>query len=651
MGLSGVLVLGLNILLLLTMSLYENAFRLLGLINSYEYFLWACGRRPVLQRSASDEAGSTHLRVRTQYGIRGGIVTRRQTVYWGPWWLNAWVFLLIGFLYCRCAWTVSLYEHALERLGMIKSYEDSHRQQRTAKESYLYPKIRRELFDSSSAITKHDLFTSSRVKMTLDKEPLPDDPTPSDGPPSYDTITSSRGASGRQSIDPISKISTPTPALSHHQDSSASSPGPNPTSPPLLKSPSSHSPSTSKPQTSWFSFLTSSIANDVRLTILGLVRDLVQEHDPDSSAVIGILQSCANVSSTHGVSLSAVLQEKSIEDHTPFYWAIVKRTPDASEGIPDLLSSLLLFSTPLKPSTISDIRRACLVASDQPLFHSLRQLREFNAVSPADEMLLGPGAPPDEVEVVDEPREEVTFAVRLGIWRFQKRMMVAGRIEFEFIARGVFLLLLCNVCRMWKLEFFIVPPPSSFTLHEFFTSHPPSSSTVHRVGSWCISLSLIENSPPTWVDSRLLIPEPPPSPSLSSQSSSFSENGKQFRPTISIRLKSYKALTPCFSWSDGGMGDLGKVTEPMFQNLTYTSYQAALNRITVQMGNSNMGSWRYATRIVTVIFVTKKYSHVTKPKLRQRLIPMAEPPNTLLDIESLEPSARELLEAQLKAAL
>ncbi|KAF8985897.1 hypothetical protein BDQ17DRAFT_1436471 [Cyathus striatus] len=311
--------------------------------------------------------------------------------------------------------------------------------------------------------------------MILDKEPLPDDPTPSDAPPSYDTIASSPGASGSRSFDPISK----TP-------SSATSPGP--TSPALLlKSPSSAS--SSKPKTPWFRFLTSRTAKDVRLTVLGLVRDLVQEHDPNSPAAIGILQSCAEVSSTHGVSLSAVLQEKSIEEHTPLYRAIVKRPPDASGGIPDLLSSLLLFSTPLKPSTISDIRLACLVTSDQPLFHRLRQLREFNAVSPADEMLLG-----------REPGEEVTFAVRLGIGRFQKRMMVARKIEIEFISRG----------RMWKLEFFIAPPPSN--------------STQPKAGSWCVALSLSENSPPAWIDSRLLVPEPPSPPSSPSSPSS---NGKK----------------------------------------------------------------------------------------------------------------------------
>jgi hypothetical protein len=46
--------------------------------------------------------------------------------------------------------------------------------------------------------------------------------------------------------------------------------------------------------------------------------------------------------------------------------------------------------------------------------------------------------------------------------------------------------------RMWRLEFFIAP------------DHGP------RPGSWCISLYILESSPSTWIDSRLIIPEAKP---------------------------------------------------------------------------------------------------------------------------------------------
>jgi len=69
-----------------------------------------------------------------------------------------------------------------------------------------------------------------------------------------------------------------------------------------------------------------------------------------------------------------------------------------------------------------------------------------------------------------------------------------------------------------------------------------------RQGSWCISLSLLEHSPPTWIDSRLIIPEPTPTtaeppfqPSTSPSSPSLLDRIKarpKPKPTIVIRLMS-----------------------------------------------------------------------------------------------------------------
>jgi hypothetical protein len=66
--------------------------------------------------------------------------------------------------------------------------------------------------------------------------------------------------------------------------------------------------------------------------VLGLVRDLVQDHSSGSPAALGILQSCADACASHSVSFSAILQENFIENHTPLYWAIVKRTPEEDGG-------------------------------------------------------------------------------------------------------------------------------------------------------------------------------------------------------------------------------------------------------------------------------------------------------------------------------
>jgi hypothetical protein len=95
-------------------------------------------------------------------------------------------------------------------------------------------------------------------------------------------------------------------------------------------------------------------------------------------------------------------------------------------------------------------------------------------------------------------------------------------------------------------------------------------STGPRSGAWCLSLSLFEHSPPTWIDSRLLIKEPfrvssPPSPALidapTPEVTSPSlpspllpvRNGRfKPKPTITLRLKSGNAqLTPPSSASPG----------------------------------------------------------------------------------------------------
>ena len=197
--------------------------------------------------------------------------------------------------------------------------------------------------------------------------------------------------------------------------------------------------------TSWFNFAASSsrTIREVRITVLGLIRDLVQEQYSTSfPAATGILRSCADACTTHSLSLSSILQEKSIENHTPLYWAIVKRLPDEHHQVedasgPDLLSVLLSYSAPLSPDTISDVKRACLAACDQHLFQCLRLSPEFAPVSGVDQILLGGSIPLDNIEVEeDSPGDGGEFMVTFEIPHFHKRMMVSKEIGLEFIARS-----------------------------------------------------------------------------------------------------------------------------------------------------------------------------------------------------------------------
>jgi hypothetical protein len=279
---------------------------------------------------------------------------------------------------------------------------------------------------------------------------------------------------------------------------------------------------------------------------------LVQEQYSSSPAATGILQSCADACTTHSLSLSSLLQEKSIENHTPLYWAIVKRLPDEHHQVedasgPDLLSTLLSYSTPLSQETITDVRRACLATCDQRLFQRLRFSPEFAPVSGIDQMLLGGTIPPDNIEVEDVSGDGGAFVATFEVLHFHKRMVVSKQISLEFIARSeccalllfwfLVLIKIHGIDRMWRLEFLIV---SETGLDHYLP------------GSWCIALSLLETSPPTWIDSRLIIPQAT-SPSSDhhsdhgntpvSASSRFKLPSNTSKPKpIELRLQSNKQL-------------------------------------------------------------------------------------------------------------
>ena len=203
-------------------------------------------------------------------------------------------------------------------------------------------------------------------------------------------------------------------------------------------------------KTGWFSFsssVPSTKPDEVRSTVLGLVRDIVQDHSSGSPAALGILQSCADACISHSVSFSAILQEKFIEHHTPLYWAVVKRSLDdddndndkrggGSEMKNDLVTALLSHISPLNPDTIIDLRMACMAISDQAMFQRLGRSHRFSSISGSDQVLLGGSIPPDDIIVEIGPGDEGAFAVNCVVAQFHKRMMVSKEIILDFIARS-----------------------------------------------------------------------------------------------------------------------------------------------------------------------------------------------------------------------
>lgn len=259
---------------------------------------------------------------------------------------------------------------------------------------------------------------------------------------------------------------------------------------------------------SWLSllpFTSSKATKQVRQSVLMLIHDLVvppptsANPNPKSPQLAfpdphEILASCAQSCSAKNLSLSTLLQEPAVAGHTAIYWAIVNYRPS-------LLDALLRHSSPLTPATQSEMRKACLVASNQALFQNLRLSAGLCASglrSATDGLLLGQ-RPPDDVRIEEGP--DGAFAATLDIALWQKRIRAVGIVSVEFIASG----------RIFALTFFTTDRPQ-----------PNSNSTKAKrvVGPLHVSLSLLEHSLPTYMNAAVVIDRPPPLPSPGSPSAS-----------------------------------------------------------------------------------------------------------------------------------
>ncbi|KAG1818130.1 uncharacterized protein BJ212DRAFT_125408 [Suillus subaureus] len=246
-------------------------------------------------------------------------------------------------------------------------------------------------------------------------------------------------------------------------------------------------------------FTSSKVTKHVRQSVLMLIHDLVVPPstnsvnlNPKSPQVSlpdphEILASCAQSCSAKNLSLSTLLQEPTVAGHTAIYWAIVHYRPS-------LLDALLRHSSPLTPVTQSEMRKACLVASNQELFQNLRLSAGLCASglrSAADRLLLGQ-RPPDDVRIEEGPNG--AFAATLDIAMWQKRIRAVGSVSVEFIASG----------RIFALTFFTTDRPQPNT---------KCTKATRAVGTLHVSLSLLEHSLPTYVDAAVIIDRPPPLPS------------------------------------------------------------------------------------------------------------------------------------------
>ncbi|KAF9777911.1 hypothetical protein BJ322DRAFT_518412 [Thelephora terrestris] len=294
--------------------------------------------------------------------------------------------------------------------------------------------------------------------MAIIKDQKPNHPSPTlnDPPPSYHRLEPSSIRGSQRT----------TPALAP-----SSSPAPRTPAPKLISK---------KSKLKFADFLTvgkGQTVKDAKKMAYGSVLDVAK--NPGAQGSTAVIETCAEVCQANGVNFSSILQDPCIEKHRALYWVIISGPPSDEY---ELLSAILKHSGKLSSEAIDEIRLACVQVGDQKLFNHFWRHPAYSALSRTDELLLGSATPSDRVEVQEATDDDIaTFTTHLEIAQFHKRMNVSGKIVFEFIARG----------RLWCLNFHAAPDKRSSAL-----------------GPWAISLSIISPSPPTWLDSRIIITEP-----------------------------------------------------------------------------------------------------------------------------------------------
>jgi len=172
------------------------------------------------------------------------------------------------------------------------------------------------------------------------------------------------------------------------------------------------------------------------------VMALLQGRLPPGEDRTSTLSACARACERGGLDFPTVLQEMLIEGHPAIYWAIVNRdVTSGSRGlVPDsLVVDLLAACRPLSPASLTAIRAACMMASDNVLLQELfRLIPPLSHISTRDALLLGPAKEEDRVDVDEKRNGTGSWVALIKIPRFRLRMRVCGSVSVEFIASGVF---------------------------------------------------------------------------------------------------------------------------------------------------------------------------------------------------------------------
>ena len=164
---------------------------------------------------------------------------------------------------------------------------------------------------------------------------------------------------------------------------------------------------------------------------------LSRQLTPDEYGLI--FEDCAQICESGDLDLSTVLQEPLIDEKPPVYWAILNgpSAQGSDEAFRALVVALLRACEPLNDATITSIRFACMLTSNDVLLqHLFRHFAALSPLTPGDAILLSSVGGGDVVEVNETQDGTGTFIARIQVRRFRLRMRVSKLVKIEFVTSG-----------------------------------------------------------------------------------------------------------------------------------------------------------------------------------------------------------------------
>ena len=246
---------------------------------------------------------------------------------------------------------------------------------------------------------------------------------------------------------------------------------------------------------------------EARETVKSCIRSLLLSGHPSEEDRISVFSACFKACRDVGLDFPAVLQEPLIEGQPPVYWAILNRPATTSEvdaATSDaIITALLNASGPLKETTTSSVRLACMFLSNNTLLqHLFWSFPGLSPLSMKDRMLLGPSGGGDSVDVDETQDGTGAFIAHMKIRRFRLRMNVSAIVKVEFVTFGT--------PHLFFRQTQDSTTPNAFLDAERIWTATFSASTEHTPGGSSenkrlFSLELANKSMPAYVDADLRV--------------------------------------------------------------------------------------------------------------------------------------------------